>query len=145
MLDAITTHSVFRGSFFENSNLPIRMISCLMYLWAAKIRMSQVETLISVSHTSAIQWHQYCRDICSNRLLEITNGGYQLGGENCIVEIDESLLVKRKYHRGRRIPEQWMFGMYDRQLKQGIAVYVEDRKVVYEVFFFRTYLSGITF
>ena len=35
----------------------------------------------------------------------------QIGGEGCIVEIDETLLVKNKYHRGRLLEYQvWAVG-----------------------------------
>lgn len=37
-----------------------------------------------------------------------------IGGEDKVVEIDESLLAKRKYHRGRVIEQVWMFGGVER-------------------------------
>lgn len=44
-----------------------------------------------------------------------------------MVQIDESVLTKRKYHRGKKVKEQWIFGMYDTTLKFGIMQYVPDR------------------
>jgi hypothetical protein len=38
-----------------------------------------------------------------------------LGGFGKVVEIDESLLHKRKYHRGREKPEIWVFGFCQRK------------------------------
>lgn len=52
------------------------------------------------------------RDICSWKLLQTP---VHLGGPGKEVQIDESLLVKAKYHRGRnaRRQESWVFGAYD--------------------------------
>ena len=37
----------------------------------------------------------------------------QIGGVGVIVQIDEALVGKRKYHRGRVVPELWVVGMID--------------------------------
>lgn len=115
------------GSYFENSNLPMRDMLSLMYLWCANIPVGTVPFMISVSKSKAIQWYQYFRDICSHQLLKVKNGGFKLGGPDRIVQIDESVLTKRKYHRGKKVKEQWIFGIYDTTLKFGIMQYVPDR------------------
>ena len=33
---------------------------------------------------------------------------------------DETLVAKSKYHRGRRVVEKWLFGMYDTTRRIGI-------------------------
>ena len=43
------------------------------------------------------------------------------------VQIDECLIAKRKYHRGRLVPEQWIFGMYDVNAGVGVVGYVLNR------------------
>ena len=37
-------------------------------------------------------------------------------------------MARRKYHVGNRVPERWVFGMYDVQHKVGVLRFVEDRK-----------------
>ena len=51
-----------------------------------------------------------------------------IGGPGKIVEIDESKFGKRKYHRGRRVDEQWVFGGIEREWKNSsFACDVDDR------------------
>ncbi|CAF4187958.1 unnamed protein product, partial [Rotaria sordida] len=44
-----------------------------------------------------------------------------------VVEIDESAWTKRKYHRGRRVGTQWVFGGIDRDTRECFAVLVGRR------------------
>ncbi len=66
---------------------------------------------------AAVQWFQYYRDVCTEWLL---HNPIQLGGEGRIVEINESVIARRKYHRGHHVPERWIFGMFDRTQKIGM-------------------------
>ena len=42
----------------------------------------------------------------------------KLGGEGRVVEIDESKFGRQKYHRGRRVDGQWVFGGVERESKR---------------------------
>ena len=51
-----------------------------------------------------------------------------VGGENVIVEIDESKFCSRKFNRGHEVPGCWVFGGVDRTNERNIfAVVVADR------------------
>lgn len=50
------------------------------------------------------------------------------GGPDHVVQIDESVVTRKKYNRGRLIREKWVLGIYDTALRRGTVIYVEDRK-----------------
>ncbi|KAH9136670.1 hypothetical protein AeRB84_018301, partial [Aphanomyces euteiches] len=53
-----------------------------------------------------------CRDICSDELVKCNA---MVGGEGCIVEIDETSIKKKsKYNPGRHYDDCWLFGGVDR-------------------------------
>ena len=70
---------------------------------------AQHELQIGSEH-SIVHWNQHCRDIAVSHFI---NNPVQIGESGHIVEIDESLFSRKKYNRGRIVPEQWIFGGYD--------------------------------
>ena len=71
-----------------------------------------------------VQWFVYFRDICSNHL--ITNPR-KIGGEGIEVQIDESLVAKRKYNKGRMVEQRWLFGGVCPEQKRGFVQFVPAR------------------
>jgi hypothetical protein len=49
-----------------------------------------------------------------------------LGGENCIVEVDEAHFVKRKYNVGRYVSAQRVFGAYEPAIRKGFLFAVPN-------------------
>jgi len=51
-------------------------------------------------------------------------------GPGKIVQIDESVMVRAKYHRGHqlRARQRWVFGVYDPEKKEGHIELVENRE-----------------
>jgi hypothetical protein len=119
------------GSFFEGSKIHLWQILVLTYLWATSAGRSRGmsqdiirrEAKIGGEHT-VVDWFQFCRDVPVEYFL---NNPSPIGGINHVVEIDESLFARRKYNRGRIVPEQWILGGYDQQTKHGFLVPVPRR------------------
>ena len=51
-----------------------------------------------------------------------------IGGIGHNVQIDESVLTRRKYHRGRLVMERWCLGIYDTTTKIGLVQFIPDRQ-----------------
>ncbi len=64
------------------------------------------------------------RRLCTEWLLQ---NPIQLGGEGRIVQIDESVIARRKYHKGHGVAERWIFAIFDRTRKVGVVEFVPDR------------------
>ena len=121
-----STKSVRCGSLFEKSRLSLKVLLALLYGWCIGMRLTTVCTALGLSEPTVVDWFNFLREECTYKLLQEP---IILGGEGSIVEIDESLMVKRKYQRGgvRVQHNQWVFGIYDRSKHIGIIQFVQER------------------
>jgi len=79
----------------------------------------------NVCRKSVSQWYQFLRETCSKSLLECLD--YTFGGMGVVVQIDESMVAKRKYNVGHHVEQQWVFSLYDTLTKLGHVELVNDR------------------
>ena len=66
-----------------------------------------------------MDYYSYCREVCE---VVASHRNNCLGGEGKTVQIDETFLTKRKYHRGR-LTEQMsivVLGLYCKEDKTGL-------------------------
>ena len=115
--------SLRSGTFFEQSRLQLRQWIVLLYWWAREYPVKDAAEEANVDEKTAIQIYQYCRDICSWRLLN-HDSPLMLGGPGVVVQIDESLFRhKPKHHRGRATTnEVWGFGLCDTSVSPALGV-----------------------
>uniref|UniRef100_A0A146M924 Uncharacterized protein n=1 Tax=Lygus hesperus TaxID=30085 RepID=A0A146M924_LYGHE len=112
--------AVFKGSFFSKHQYQWHYKKILVLTYYFSHNITNYDFLIHetsdpsvTTSTAAIaDWISYCREVCEawaeNQTLE------QLGGIGTVVEIDESKVGKRKYHRGRVVEGKWVFGLIER-------------------------------
>lgn len=118
--------SARHGTWFFKSKLTLKQALTLMYCWSNKEMQlnARFHAGVSDNHTS-VDWYNYCREIC---FLAVTNEDVErIGGVGKFVEIDESKFGKRKFHRGRRVEGQWVFGGVERGSKKVFLTCVADR------------------
>lgn len=99
--------SCFYGSFFYKSKLSCSQILMIGYFWLAKSSHTQIMTYSGLSEHTVTEYIKYFRELVSDSLNE---ADYIIGGNDVVVQIDETKLGKRKYHRGHRVEGVWILG-----------------------------------
>ncbi|KAH9580213.1 hypothetical protein MS3_00008923 [Schistosoma haematobium] len=112
--------------FFARSRLRLRQIMIIVANWIIKSPVTLSAAFADVTETSAVQWYEYCRDICAMKMTQVHES---FGVVEKIVEIDEAVVRKRKYNKGRFIKEDWVLGFYDRSTQKGHFQRVRNRQV----------------
>jgi len=119
------TKSIFSGSIFQDSKLSVSDMLKIIYCWSYdfSVKTTSFETKTSCHSISAV--FNQIKNAC---YLEIENSfRRKIGGVNLTVEIDETMLTKRKYHRGRMLNEQWVFGGICREDNQIFLELIPNR------------------
>lgn len=106
--------SIRTGSFAFGSRLSIQKLLLLMHHWLSDSANKLVERELELTNKTVTHWFKFFRGICAFYFSNISTNA-MIGGPGVIVEIDETLVAKRKYHRGRLINERWVFGGLERR------------------------------
>uniref|UniRef100_A0A914YCJ6 Transposase n=1 Tax=Panagrolaimus superbus TaxID=310955 RepID=A0A914YCJ6_9BILA len=93
----------FIDTFFEGSHLSCKEIFQLAYFWSQNLtaqeflqfQMKRNDGTV-ISTRTIVDWKQFLRDICVEHL---ARNPVMLGGPGTIVEIDETVISRRKYNR----------------------------------------------
>nr|CAD2151778.1 unnamed protein product [Meloidogyne enterolobii] len=119
------------GTFFEGTHLTTKKVFHLSYLWAYRLgKYNYMEFPTGISSHSIVDWMSFFSDICAENFVknevligeEVNKGEFvlivifNLGIE---VEVDETVVVRRKYERGRQPSKKdvWMIGGVERNTK----------------------------
>jgi transposase-like protein len=100
----------------------LRLTACLVH----RIPVCDAAQFCGVSSHPAVDWYKFCREVCE---IVVANNQHPIGGPNLFVEIDETHLGERQYHRGRHLASEsiWLFGGICRETKMGFVVRVIRR------------------
>lgn len=119
-----TTRSIRAGSFLANAHIKLEQFVLLAYFWSYASSVTATASMLGLSEHTIIDWFNMLREICSTHLIHHRQ---QIGGPGHIVEVDESLVSKRKYNRGHAVPQRWVFGGVDPATNIGFLQIVPDR------------------
>jgi ISXO2-like transposase domain len=95
------------GTFFSRSKLQCCKIMQLAYFWLSRVPVSSAILMGGVSSSTLTDFGVFFRQLVSD---SVDEEDVLIGGEGVIVEIDETKLGKRKYHRGHRVEGVWVLG-----------------------------------
>ena len=118
------TLSIRKGSWFEGINLTIEEMLKYTYWWCQDLGQWQIRRQLKINPNTAVDWDSFCREICEVTMLQKSE---KIEGPGKTVQIDESKVGKRKYHRGHRVEGQWVFGGIEEDTRKCFLVPVEDR------------------
>ena len=118
------TVSIRKGSWFAESNLTIEEVLKYTYWWTQGLDQCQIRRQLKLNPNTAVDRDSFCRETCEVTMLDKSE---KIGGDGKIVQIDESKVGKRKYHRGQRVEGQWVFGGIEEESRKSFMVPVEDR------------------
>lgn len=83
-----TRQSIRHGSFFSKSKVELKQWVMVLFLWSREIPVGDAAELVGISERVAIDFYQWLREICTEKLVQTP---IILGGPGVIVQIDESL------------------------------------------------------
>lgn len=115
--------SIFNGSFLSGSHLNPSQVLLFIVSWLQKSWCHQtvIENLV-ISRRSSVDWRSFCSEVTVNWF----DNQSPIGGIDVSVEIDETLITKRKYNRGRLVKQIWLFGGIERVSKKRFVVPLMD-------------------
>ena len=103
-----TTKSILKNSIFYKTQISFFEIFYILNCWRLNVQGNFISDDLSLGKATISRWTRKFDEIV---LWNTNNDHLIIGGPNIIVEIDESLLVRHKYWRGRRLRNQkWVIG-----------------------------------
>ncbi|KAL7645190.1 UNVERIFIED_CONTAM: hypothetical protein RMT77_003575 [Armadillidium vulgare] len=108
--------SVRKDTWLEGSKISLMTILKFIYSWTrelASVEFSKKE--LRISSKSTVKFNNCLREVCATTLLKQPRS---LGGEDKIVEIDETYFSKRRNEEGKMVPDQWVFGGICRETEE---------------------------
>jgi len=120
------------GTFFEGARLSAKDIFHLSYFWSldCSITYEQIAKELlrddnsTLGPNTIVVWMNFFREVCARYFIDHPA---KLGGVGKVVEIDETLITRRKYNRRRFTGEQWLFGGVERGSNKCFLIPVEHR------------------
>lgn len=97
--------SIFKGSFFSRCKLKCNEIMLLLYLFLSNTSCSSIQLISGHSSATIAEYHRFYLQLIENN---VENEDMKIGGNGIKVQIDETKLGKRKYHRGHRVDGVWV-------------------------------------
>ena len=117
-------HEVRKFTPFAHLRLKAMPILQIIALFAEN---KGVDEIVSQTQLSSVAVQKVVKMV-RNAINTLAVDSYDFLGQDSVVEIDETLIAKkRKYERGRIVQQQWLFGALERESGNFILATVEKR------------------
>ncbi|MGL5708755.1 MAG: transposase [Aeromonas sp.] len=106
------------GTLFFRKHISFKNFFDLLYSFCDSKGLETIHEQTDLSKTTICEYFSFFKRLICENGSELNSE--KIGGENSVVEIDETLLFKNKNHVGRVLAGQklWLFGGFDRLTKQ---------------------------
>lgn len=95
------------GTFLERQKMSNLQFLLICNAWADMETIEKAEEKTGLSEKTVLHWYQHFRDVCSRQLLSAKE---KIGGNGLTVEVDGSVIVRRKFQGGKTVDERRVFG-----------------------------------
>jgi transposase-like protein len=106
------TISPLNGTIFNKMKLPINIQLHLLHLFLGKVTGTYISSALNIDKNTVVKYKKIFRKYIKNK--QLITPDKKIGGKDKIVEMDESKIAKRKYHKGRKIDGAWIIGGIER-------------------------------
>jgi hypothetical protein len=103
--------SIFKDSVFGNRRILCCEIMLMARLWISKNSVDSIQDLTGHSKGTVVGYVQQFRKLVTDAIRETQQ---PIGGNDIVVEVDETKLGKRKFHRGHYVEGVWIVGGVER-------------------------------
>ena len=117
--------SMLLHSIFGHAKLPFNKILQLLYCWSHNYSNKSAQFEVGVNKNTVTFYYKQFRSACFECISNQET--HLIGGEGKTVEIDETLIAKRKSHHGRMLSQIWIFGGICRETGEIFMRVVDDR------------------
>jgi transposase-like protein len=104
--------SPFKGTIYGKMKLPINIQLHILYEFLKKTPCSSIASSLQVDRNTITSYNKLFRSYLKDKQVYSRNN--KIGGRNTIVELDETKIAKRKYHKGHRVEGAWVIGGIER-------------------------------
>ncbi|CAI9724867.1 Hypothetical predicted protein [Octopus vulgaris] len=112
--------STFKNTFLEQLRLPpSQFLAFVNHFLQPSWSINSVMENLELTRKTSRDWLSLCAEVCQ---YWAENQQNVIGGPGLEVEVDETVLVRRKYQRGRIVKTVWLFGGLERLTKKAFVV-----------------------
>lgn len=117
------------NTWFESSRLSIQQSILIVACWIRNYTVEETASESGVNMNTVVEYFNFCREVC---YVIVTNNSVPIGGEDKVVEVEESHIITRKHGKGRLLKNEaeqmWVFGGIERESKKCFIVRVHSRE-----------------
>lgn len=118
-------YSIWTNTIFEKSKLNQIEILQILELWMQKASLNLISYVLNINRKSI--W-RVMKKVSTILVPKYYDKNEIIGGEQQIIEIDESKFGKRKYHKGHHVEGVWVFGMIEKNEPKRVKLVVVDER-----------------